>query len=300
MDELNTRSGVADLVRAPLFHFLVLGALVFGVYALNQRDRVSVREEPERLVVVSADRIDALREGWLRTWRRPPTEAELRGLIDGLVREEILSREAVALGLDREDTIVRRRLAQKMDFLARDLLTPSDPTDEQLAAFLAENADRYRRPVRVSFRQVFFSPSRRGASARADAEAALEALRKEPEADLDGFGDAVMLPARVTEGGVDEVAGRFGGEFAGALPELPVGEWAGPVASTFGLHLVRVSGRLPAELPALEEIRAVVARDYAVERRDTANRELYEKLREQYRVEVDEDAARAALSGSSR
>jgi len=295
MVETKHRSGVAAIVRAPLLHFLLLGGLIFWAWSLGRPGASAVYREPAREIVVSAERIAALREGWLRKRQRPPTEEEIRGLIESLVREEILSREAIALGLDRDDTIVRRRLAQKMDNMVRELLTPSDPADEELEGFLRENPDRYRRPARISFRQVYFSPDRRGESTKTDAKAALRTLIEDPAADPGKLGDAVMLPAVLELEPADLIERRFGPDFVPAIAALPTGEWAGPIASAFGLHLVRVSEMKPAELPALALIRAVVARDYGVERRESANRELYKRLREEYRIVVDEEAVRAAV-----
>ena len=299
MENVVKRSGVPAFVRAPLLHFLVLGGVAFAAWSVT-RTPESLYEEPGRHIAFSARRIAALREGWSRKRQRPPTEKELRGLIDSVVREEILAREAIALGLDQDDTIVRRRLAQKMDSMARELLTPRDPTDEELQAFLEETPDRFRRPARIGFRHVFFSPDRRGSAAEADAKRALVELRKQPDMAIENVGDAVMLPAEVDLESETVVANRFGPEFVADLAKAPAGEWSGPVASAFGLHLVFLTGRRPSALPALEEVRAVVARDFAVARRETATGELYRLLRKEYRVEVDEEAFRAALAESPR
>jgi hypothetical protein len=267
---------MSRLLRDPLVHFLLGGALLFGLYGLvgdgpESRDRVVVGEaEVERLATTFA-----------RTWMRPPTRAELDGLIDDFITEEILYREALELGLDRNDLVIRRRLRQKMEFLAQDL---SDPTadDAALQAFLAENPERFREPERWSFRQLFFDPERDGAER---ASARLAGLRADP--DFDGAaGDPTLLPRTLERASAREIDGTLGAGFAAQLAGAEVGEWAGPYRSSFGLHLVLVGERTPGRLPTLEEIRPVVEREWSAEERRALNERFEQGIRERYEIEV--------------
>jgi peptidyl-prolyl cis-trans isomerase C len=295
MGETSNRSGFAALVREPLLLFLVLGGLLFGLVEWLSPGP-STYVAPDRLVKVSAERIQALRSVWEKRWQRPPTERELRGVVESVVREEILAREALALGLDRDDPVVRRRLAQKMGFLVRDLAPPREPTDDEMRGFLEEHAERYRVPAQLGFTQVFFSPDRRVDRAEADAKAALEKLAAEPDLDPETLGDSIML-GQVHQGVSErDVARQFGEAFAASLAKLPVGRWSGPVGSAYGLHVVRVHQREDGGAPDLDAVRDAVRRDLLAKRREETEQIFHEKLRSMYRVEIDEAALSAAVA----
>jgi hypothetical protein len=237
---------------------------------------------------VPAGRIEALASGFARTWRRPPTRAELEGLVDEWVREEVLYREAIARGLDRDDAVVRRRLRQKLEFLADDLADLVEPNEDQLADWLAEHADRYRQPPRLALRQVYLSPDRRGDRAEDDARELLESLRVEgAAADLTELGDPLMLPDELELQPLDQIERVFGPGFGEDLLELEPGTWEGPVASSYGLHLVLVVEREDGRLPALEEVRGDVERDWMTARREELAETFYQGLRSRYEVEVE-------------
>ncbi len=276
------------LLREPLVHFLVLGLglfLLFGIVGDSD-------DAPTDRIVVSTARVAQLTEIFTRTWQRPPTEQELEGLIEAHIREEVYYREALAMGLDRDDTIVRRRLRQKLEFFTDDLVAAVDPTEEQLEAYLSEHADAFRVPAQLSFRQIYFNRDRRGKQAQHDAESLLARLNgADSEVDAAGFGDSVMLPGdyeRVSEIDVDR---GFGNGFADALAELPVGRWSGPVESGFGLHLVLIRERQPGSLPALAEVREAVEREWRNARREEAAEAFYRGLRERYVVSVERPEA---------
>jgi hypothetical protein len=276
------------LAREPLVHFLLLGGLLFLYFEW----RGSGGPGSSR-IVISPGLIEHLSSSFTRTWQRPPTEAELKGLIDDYVKEEIATREAVGMGLDRDDTIIRRRLRQKLEFLVEDAASATPPSD----AFRAE--------PQVSFRQVYVSPERRGASARADAEKLLARLRaRGPDVATDRLGDASMLPAEQPLLPLREVTRSFGEAFAQDLLKVEPGRWAGPVESPYGLHLVIVRERVAAALPALGEIRPMVEREVAAERRKAELDGLYERLLEKYTVAIEKpkptppQAASAGAGGS--
>jgi hypothetical protein len=278
-------TSMRKVLREPLLHFLVLGA---GLFVLFGAVGGPTEERPDR-IVVSAAKIENLAELFRRTWRRPPTQAELDGLIEGHVKEEILYREALTLGLDRDDIVIRRRLRQKMEFVSDDLALLAEPTESELRTFLAEHPDRFRKPSRVSFAQVYLSPDRRGEDAWGDAERLLVALEA-GESDPAASGDPFLLEQDYRDLAAHDVARLFGEAFAARVAELPVGRWSGPVRSGYGLHLVLVRERAPARLPDLAEVRDAVVGEWGAARREEANRAFYEGLRAGYEVTVERPA----------
>jgi parvulin-like peptidyl-prolyl cis-trans isomerase-like protein len=272
---------VRRLLREPLLHFLVLGGLLF----LWSGWRGGLGPGSSR-IVVTRGHIEHLAAGFARTWQRPPTEAELKVLVDDYIKEEIATREAAALGLDRDDTVVRRRLRQKLEFLAED--APDPPTDAQLAEWLDRHRAAYQAEPRVALRQVYLSVERRGPAARADAERLLTRLRTAgPQAAHAAIGDASMLPPDLPPGPLSDVARTFGTGFAQAIEALPVGQWSGPVASSYGLHLVLVTERAVSPAPSLAEVRSLLERDFLAERRQAQLQALYDRLLQRYTVTIE-------------
>jgi hypothetical protein len=269
------------ILREPLLHFFVLGAGLFALFAWLRGPLVAA---PERIHVEAA-RIEQLALGFARTWQRPPTQEELAGLVDEFVREEVLYREALALGLDRDDTIVRRRMRQKLEFLSEDVAPVADPDDAQLERHLAAHADAYRIEPQVALRQVFVSRDRRGDAAVADAQALLARLGADPNTEEEG--DASLLPTVLPLAPLGEVARAFGTAFAEEVAQLTPGRWSGPIESGFGLHLVFVEQRVEGRTPALDEVRDAVRNDWLSARRAEANEAFYRNLRERYEVTVD-------------
>jgi hypothetical protein len=244
-------------------------------------------EAAGRIIVTAAD-VDRLRELWARQWQRPPTAGELRDLIDGHVREEVLYREALAMGLDRDDTIIKRRLAQKLEFLTADLAAAREPTAAELAAFFAANRERYRLPARVSFSQIYFSPDRRGPTAEQDANLVLAGLQAGTAAPAtQEQGDRLLLAQPQREQTAQEIEAGFGRGFADAVLRLAPGGWHGPIASGYGWHLVRVDERSEARLPVLAEVEGRVRSDWAYEQGRQANEAVLEHLLARYEVVVD-------------
>ncbi len=213
---------ITHFLKEPLVHFFVLGA---GIFLLATLVSESDENRPDQ-IVVSVGQIDRLAETWQRTWQRPPTQAELEGLVEDYIREEILYREAIAMGLDRDDTIIRRRLRQKMEFLPQDLVEQVEPTDAELRTFLRENADAYQVEARVSFQHIYLNLERRGADAEGDARRLLADLKAngrpvEPAV----ISDPILLPYDLESQSESEVAGMFGQEFASRLIEIEPGGW---------------------------------------------------------------------------
>ena len=269
------------LLREPLLHFLVGGALLFMLYGI-------VADEPEFApdrIVIDEKRVANLAATFQRTWLRPPTRGELDGLVRDFVDEEILYREGLALGLDRDDLVIRRRLRQKMEFLHTDLAEQEKPAEAELAAFLSTSRERFREPARLSFRHVFVSPDAGSSAARHRANELLRKLRAGgSEALVEG--DPTLLPRTMMKASESDVASVFGAGFAGDVLALAGDDWTGPVASSYGLHLVRVDERVPARMPELEQIRRQVEREYETAQRAEANQRFLQKMRERYEVEI--------------
>jgi hypothetical protein len=281
--------------REPLLHFLLIGAALFLVYHfLNPGDTGSSRE-----IVVTGPRVEALAENFAKTWMRPPTAQELKGLIDDYVAEEVYYREAIAMGLDRDDTVIRRRLRQKMEFISQDVASAVPPTDAQLQAYLEQHPESFIQPPRTTFQQVFFSGERRGEAAQRAVEKLLAELRagRGPATPADA-GDPTMLPSSMELASPTDVAGTFGKEFAASVESAPVGQWSGPFQSAYGVHLVYVDSRHAGSLPTLAEIRPIVSREWESEQRRQINDELLAKLRAKYEVRVEGPAAALYASGA--
>jgi PPIC-type PPIASE domain len=266
------------VLREPLLHFLLAGAALFVLYGWMGG---GAAERPERVVVTTAQ-VERIAATFERTWMRPPTPEDLRGLVDDFVNEEILYREAVALGLDRDDLIVRRRMRQKMEFLNDGLADEVTPDADTLRAFMEENAETYRLPSRVSFTQVYVNPKQGEEPVEERARAVLATL-------VDGTaaaGDPTLLPRQLDAVTPAQVDGAFGAGFSDALAAVQTGVWTGPLPSAFGLHLVHVTARTPSRMPELAEVRASVERDWTAAHRDRSRARFHEAMRARYDIEV--------------
>ena len=267
------------LGRSPLVVFLLLGAGAFAV------DRWLDAAGAGRVVTVTEEQIGAIHERWAAQWGRPPTGRELEGLIDEAVREEILYREAQRRGLDRDDPIVRRRLAQKMMFLLEDSAEAPAAAGVDIEAYYATHAERYRGLRRTTFRHVFLSWER-SADPEGDAAALLRELRAGAGDEWRRRGDPFPLLREYADRTDQEIAELFGGGFATALPAVAPGAWEGPVESAHGLHLLQVVGRTEPRLPALDEVRDRVAEDLLESRRRERNEAALRALRERYEIRL--------------
>lgn len=275
------------LIKDPLVHFLVVGAAIFAVsYWLNPPEADSTGQ-----ITITAEDVEKMRNTIALVQGRPATEAEVTSLIEARIREEVMYREALATGLDRDDTVVRNRLIEKMTFLTENVAEPPAPTDEELATYFAAQSGRFVIPARVTFEHVFFGTERRGERARADAAAALGGLQKSNKpmslAELVKAGDPLPLWNRYDAMPNSDVALAFGDEFAAGLAPIAPGTWQGPIQSRYGWHLVRVIERSPERQPELDEVRDAVQTAYITERRDTENKARYEAMRGRYKVIID-------------
>ncbi len=284
------------LLKEPLVHFLALGLIIFAVYhALNR----SAETEPDKIVVTQA-RIEQLAGLFAKTWQRPPTAAELKGLIDDYVKEEIFYREALALGLDNDDTVIRRRLRQKMEFLSDAVIAALTPTDAELEAYLKANPSKFKLDPQIAFEQVFLNPQRRGDSIAEDAASILEALNSNVSANAATLGDATLLPSELGLTSATRLSQTFGPQFAKAIDQLAPGIWTGPIKSPFGMHLVRVNKSEPGRVPALSEVRDAVKREWAAEQRKKLEDKRFAELLKRYDVSIERQPNSAAAQEPSQ
>ena len=282
---------IRSLLREPLVHYVALGIALFAGYALLTGTDDSGSDQ---LIQVSENEVQWLANTWESRWQRPPTNDELSGLVDAYIREEVLYREALAVGLDRDDQVIRRRLVQKLEFITEDLASQVQPSQTAFQAFFQENLDRYRIPEQRSFEHVYFNVDRRGPGVEADAERVLERLRTTSPGLQEAvmLGDRFMLQHAYRDLSEQGVARNFGARFATSLFEVEPGEWQGPIGSGFGLHLVRVTDVVEGRVPDLSEVRDDVLRDFGSDARERANQTLYDNLRLRYKIEIDDEAIR--------
>jgi hypothetical protein len=282
--------------REPLVHFLVLSAAVFAAYRLRGAGEAAGAGGGRTIVVTGAE-IAALEAAFSRTWLRAPNAEERERLIAEHVRTEVLAREATALGLDRDDSVIRRHLRMRMESLAEDVVR-REPAESELHAFLAEHAGKFREEPRYSFRQVYLNPDRRGPAIEEDARRLLAELRG-TDANPASSGDASLLAPEFTGAPRRDVAWTFGEDFAARLSALEPGTWQGPLASGYGLHLVLLRERTEGRMPALEEVREAVAREWSVAQVEAGKEELYARMRARYAVTIESARALGLAGGGA-
>ncbi len=283
------------LLREPLLHFLVLGAALFALFGVVSKKDA----EAPATVVISAARVASLADRFARTWRRPPTQEELQGLVEDDVRDEIFYREGRAAGLDRDDFVIRRRVRQKMEFLAGDMAA-ADPSEEQLAAYLASNPERFRTEDRLTFHHVFLSATRRGGALDEDAkQIAATLVHTNAAVEAATIGDPFLLGETFRQMPQSDVARTFGEGFAKQLAGMDPGRWQGPISSSFGAHFIFVDERTRGSLPPLDTVREAVQREWLNARRVAAEDKLYRSLRDRYQIVV-EPPPKAAASETKR
>jgi hypothetical protein len=270
------------LLREPLLHFLVIGAALFGMFRLVDAGDEAAPEE----IVVSAGQIASMAAIFSRTWQRPPTAEETEALVSEHIRDEVLYREGVAMGLDRDDAVIRRRIRQKMEFVA-DLTADVEPTDTELKAFVAAHPARFRTEPRFSFSHIYFKADAAGSADAAEMERLIVALNAGTQ-DASTAGQPFMAGSDFRDLTMSTVTQAFGESFATWIDRADPGDWKGPVTSAYGTHLVRVSERVEARDLPFEEVREAARREWLHDRKVAANNALYEKLRSRYAIKVED------------
>ena len=281
LPKINNQKSLRFL-REPLIHFFVLGLAVFGLHAVLDRKPVTIVDDPYLVEVSSAD-IEWMWTLLNKKMGREPTRQDLRDQVNQLIREQILSREAVAMGLDEGDIVVRRRLVQKVEFLFKDLSAVTEPTEDDLRKYYAKNRTKYEMPPQVTFSQVYFSIDSRGVDG---AKQAAQALTKEGHdpSKASTLGDASMLSPECVQCSTREIINRLGTDFVKAVENLEPGSWYGPIRSTYGFHAVYIFARQEAILPKLENIIDRVRNDWMFENQEENKRRVYKEIRSRYRV----------------
>ncbi|MCA0895012.1 peptidyl-prolyl cis-trans isomerase [Microbulbifer agarilyticus] len=275
---------IKKIIKEPLLHFAVIGGLVFALYATAPGDTGI----GEKQIAVSAQDIERHVALFERKWQRLPTANELSALLENDIREEIFYREALALGLDRDDALVRRRLAQKMEFISADIAQMRRPSDEELQTYLDSNPTAFTAQARYHFEQVYLDPARRYSNA--DVLELLGQLRAAASVDHRQFSDPIMLPAQLVDTDTQTIDRTFGEGFAATLANAPTGQWHGPIQSSYGMHLVRIASHQPGRNAKLAEVRDAVEGAWRQAERKQAQAALYQSLRAQYQVLVPEAA----------
>lgn len=282
------------MLREPLVHFLLIGLVLFAAYSLlnpgtNQEGRSTQ-------IVLTEDDIRQLQIAFTSQWQRPPNSEEMAALIDSRIREEVLYREGLVLGLDKEDTIVKRRIAQKMDFLAEDLSDLREPTTEELKTWFEKNSHRFTLPSRVTFRHLYFSPDRRGQNARADAVRALDKIdgRSKDIPEVDVLADPFMFQDYYGDRTPEQVAKEFGPDFAQALFQVKPGSWQGPIESGYGWHLIWIDSATSSRVPSFNEVEPDVKSAWTEEQRDEFKRRAFQAMKTRYQVVLPESYTKDA------
>ncbi len=286
-------------LREPLLHFLLLGGALFAVYGYFERGALVTGSS--RQIRLTPDDVVAMGAFFQSQWRRPPTPEEFARLVENRVQQEILYREALAMGLDKDDEIVKRRMVQKMQFLAEDVAAAREPTTADLRSWFEKNSARFAQPPRLSFRHLYFSLDRRGNRARADAELMLAKLAGQPvDAKIAGsLADPFMSQDYYRDRAPDFLGKEFGSPFALAVAKLPPGSWQGPIESGFGWHLVFVDTVIPGRVPAFEEVEPDVRTAWLGEQKALAWEKAYKAMRANYTVLLPAPPASSAAASPS-
>ena len=268
------------VLREPLVHFLLIGIGLFGLYSIIQP---AVDDDLNRIVITSSQK-DQIEAQFSRTWMRPPTEDEYNALIKSYVRDEVYYREAIALGLDKDDMQIRQRMRQKLDFILEDLVV-EEVNDKTLLLFLQQHPEKFSQQTQTSFEQLYLNPDKHQDLA-ADAAIMLQSLRD--GAIPQTLTDPTMLPYAYRLLTPSEIARQLGDKFALEVQALVPDEWAGPIYSGLGGHLVKITEQIPSSLPELAEVRSEVEREYHVQRRQQQKDIAYQKMLEGYEVVIEQ------------
>jgi peptidyl-prolyl cis-trans isomerase C len=296
---LPVSSHVRRWLREPLLHFLVIGAALFAAYAALNRDPNDKKDQ--RRIVLTENDLSQMTIATLAQGHPAPTMEQMRRLLEAKIREEVLYREALGMGLDKDDIIVKRRMLQKMDFLAEDLSDLREPSREELQAWFKSNAQRFAYPPRISFRHLYFSFDKHGTHTAEVAAAVLGQIAGKPadSSAAAGFADPFMFQDYYADRSPDQVGSVFGAEFARSLFGLTPGAWQGPVESGFGWHLVFVDSLTTGRVPEFVEIEAEAKSEWIKDQRVAFKRKAYEAMKARYRIVMpSERAIEAATIGN--
>jgi hypothetical protein len=293
----NHSKRILSFFKEPLLHFLFIGAALFIVYDVLDNDaplpagQAAMSTEE---IVVTRDNIEHMNSLFAKTWQRLPNEEEQEGLVEDYIRSEIYYREAIAMGLDRDDEVLKRRLRQKIEFIYEDITSWAEPTDEDLRIFMEKHREKYLADPKVAFRQIYFNPDQRKTDGNFDLQQILVQLNAGD--DPDSVGDTTLLESEIQLSPLWDIRKQFGDEFCKKLVELKPGEWSGPIVSGVGIHLVLVREYVSARPTDLIEIRETVKRDWLVEKQKELKDAAYVKIRDRYTVVIEKQKSMAATA----
>jgi peptidyl-prolyl cis-trans isomerase C len=288
------KSILHKFLREPLLHFLLIGAALFLAYNLQNEDLV----ENNRIVISEAE-VDRLITLWERKRQRLPTQNELQKLIDQQVREEVMYREALAMGLDQNDGVVRRRLAQKVEFISADLAALAEPTETELTNYLTTHSNKFELPGRIDFTQVYINSDKHGPNTQNYADSLLiDLAQATSDVDLETLGDSIMLDQRYEQVTEHDVTRLFGKDFANKIFTLPIGSWQGPISSGYGPHLVRIDSKTESRQPKLDTVREKVHTEWLAQQRREMDKVFYESLRQRYEIVIKKSLEKNTLANT--
>ena len=276
----------SKLLREPLLHFLLIGAALFFIYYTTVDERRS--NSTGDIIVITSSDIKRLSYLFKKTWSRPPNDDELRGVVDDYIEEEVLYREALKLGLDKNDTIVRRRMRQKIEFFVNDVSEQTEPTEKQLLEFLDKNRDKFSTESRLSFKQIYFKQDKDTEKTDKRIIDIKNKLQQQPTSieDTLNIGDATILPNELKQATLSEIDNQFGKGFGTSLSKLDKTKWEGPVESAYGYHLIFIDEFVESYIPQLSEIRKEVERDWQYSLKKELEKEYFKKKLDQYQVQI--------------
>jgi len=269
------------LLKEPFLHFILIGAAMFLLYGL-----VSDKKDSKNTIVINDFDVSSIISKWEMQWKRPPTEKELQSLINLNIKQEVFYQEALKMNLDHNDEIIKRRLAQKMQFLSNDIAAMMEPTDEVLKEYFQKNSDKYLTPTSYSLYQITFSPDKRENNFK-DAEETLKQFPNASFKEMNGKGDNLPFSYFFADINADELGLQLGSKFPEALQKSETNKWLGPVPSGFGYHLVYITKKTKPQSPPFESVRKAVVRDYEYNNQKEIDEAIYKELKKKYEIEID-------------
>ena len=269
------------ILHEPLVHFLVLGALVFAIYIFLN----GTESEDTHHIVVSKAVQKQLAYRWQKKYLRAPTEEDMQKMLDKEIYTEVMAREAKQMGLDVNDFIIRRRLAQKMEFVSDDLSLLVAPTDAELKSYLKTHEKMFRKEDSFSFKQIYIDVNKHHNDLKETFEKIKTALQT--DTDIRALGDSFLLPVNNEHMRYYDVQRKFGKAFAMHLKTVKEGSWQGPIKSGYGAHFVYLEKREKGEIPAFESIKETLKNAWMSEKKDQNNQMFYKNLKKSYSVEIE-------------
>jgi hypothetical protein len=268
-------------LKAPFFHFILIGIALFILYGL-----VNKNIDSKNTIIIDDFDLENIISSFEMQWKRDPTEQELQNIINQNIKQEVFYQEALKMNLDHNDEIIKRRLSQKMQFLSNDIAALSEPTDETLKSYYKENSDKYLTPTNFTIYQITFSPDKR----KDNYKDATEILKRFPEAsfeEMKQWGDPLPFPYYFEEVKANELGLQLGSKFPKALESQEINKWVGPIPSGFGYHLVYITQKVDPQVPELEMVKKEVLRNYEYENQIETNELIYQELKKLYDIQFD-------------